>query len=801
MNCIKYFRLLFISLFCFISTIAHSFEVDGINYSITSGTTVSVASNKNCSGAIIIPEKVTYNGYEYSVTSIEKNAFYGCSGLTSVTIPNSMTNIGDDAFRGCSGLTAVHINDLSAWCKINFVGWYSSNPTYYAHHLYLNGNEIINLVIPDDVTSIGDYAFRGCSGITSITIPNSITSIGSGAFDGCDGLTAVYITDMYAWCKIKFSDSSSNPTYYAHHLYLNGEEITNLVIPDDVTSIGNHAFRGCSGITSVTIPNSVTSIGYAAFKGCSGLTSITIPNSVTSIGNEIFFDCSSITSVTIPNSVTSIGVLAFGGCSGLTAVHITDLSAWCKIKFDDDFGGDRDFQCNPTYYAHHLYLNGEEITNLVIPDDVTSIGDVAFASCFGLTSVTIPNSVTSIGEAAFYGCSGLTSVTIGNSVTNIGECAFQKCSGLTSVTIPNSVTSIGDMTFYNCSGLTSVTIPNSVTSIGSSAFNNCKGLTAVHITDLSAWYKITFGDEYANPMYSSSKEVTYVNDMELTDLNIPDSITAIHEYAFIGCNSLRRLTISESCKTVQKYAFRDCNNLQELTLPSTCIACYDYSFNGCTSLKKINCQAETPPAVYANTFSSSIYTKATLNVPEGCADKYKAANIWKEFTNMTVGGVVPDEPKQCAAPVITYADGKLQFACETEGAEYRYTLTDSDIKSVYTDVTNSAVNLSACYTIKAYAYAEGYTNSEQVTATLYWINGSDVSTNINQTEMRGVMATYSGGIITVSGLSDGETVMFYDANGALLYTGTAQKGTISYAPSASGVIIVKIGTTSIKVVK
>jgi hypothetical protein len=283
-------------------------------------------------------------------------------------------------------------------------------------------------------------------------------------------------------------------------------------------------------------------------------------------------------------------------------------------------------------------------------------------------------------------------------------------------------------------------------------------------------------------------------------VTIPNSVTSIGEYAFSGCSSLRRLTIPESCKTVPKYAFENCNNLQELTLPSTCVACYDYSFYGCSSLKKINCQAETPPAVYANTFSSSIYTKATLTVPEGSADKYKAANIWKEFTNMTAGGVVPEEPEQCAAPVITYADGKLQFACETEGAEYRYTLTDTDIKSVYTDVTNSAVNLSACYTIMAYAYAEGYTNSEKVTATLYWVDGNIVSTNINQTEMRGVMAACSGGIITVSGLTDGETVMFYDANGALLYTGTAQNGTISYAPSVSGVIIVKIGTVSIKVV-
>ena len=202
------------------------------------------------------------------------------------------------------------------------------------------------------------------------------------------------------------------------------------------------------------------------------------------------------------------------------------------------------------------------------------------------------------------------------------------------------------------------------------------------------------------------------------------------------------------------------------------------------------------------TWTSSNESVATVKNGTVTAVKEGKAIITAKAGEMTATcEITVIHTDQCAAPVITYADGKLQFACETEGAEYRYTLTDTDIKSVYTDVTNSAVNLSACYTIKAYAYADGYTNSEQVTATLYWINGSDVSTNINQTEMRGVMATCSGGIITVSGLTDGETVMFYNANGALLYTGTAQNGTISYAPSTSGVIIVKIGTTSIKVVK
>ena len=350
-----------------------------------------------------------------AVTSIGESAFRYCDLLTNIIIPDSVTSIGEDAFYHCSSLDNVTIGKgvksigkgafnycVKVTKTIKGVGYVDkwvvscdktvtnvelkADTVGIADSAFYQCGSLTSVTIGNGVTSIGDEAFWCCSSLTSITIPDSVTSIGCWAFDVCNSLKGVYITDIEAWCNIAFGNEYGNPLLYARNLYLNNELVTDLVIPDSVTSIGNYAFDNCSLLTSITIPDSVTSIGEEAFSYCISLTRVTIGNGVTSIGEN-----------------------AFDNCKSLTGVYITDITTWCNIEFDN-------YASNPLCYAHKLYLDNELVTDLVIRDGVTSIGDYVFSRCTSLTSVTIGKSVASIGYAAFDGCSNLTDINCSGSM-------------------------------------------------------------------------------------------------------------------------------------------------------------------------------------------------------------------------------------------------------------------------------------------------------------------------------------------------------------------------------------------------
>ena len=333
------------------------------------------------------------------------------------------------------------------------------------------------------VTSIGNSAFMGCSGLSSIERPNSVTSIGNWAFYGCYGLTSIEIPNSV--------------TCIRDYAFCNCSALTSIEIPCSVTSIGSSAFSGCYGLTSIEIPNSVTSIADSTFYYCGALTSIEIPNSVTNIGDYAFCDCG-LTSIEIQNCVTSIGNYAFAYCKRLRSIVIGNSVTCigdCAFSGCTNLNNILIDEGNPKYDSrNNCNAIIESATNTlivgcfktIIPNSVTSIGSSAFMGCSGLSSIEIPNSVTSIGNSAFYSCSGLTSIEIPNSVTVIGNEAF--CfSNLTSLVIGNSVTTIGKAAFYATNLAGELIIPKSVTNIGDYAFQFCKGITKVIcISDIPA---------------------------------------------------------------------------------------------------------------------------------------------------------------------------------------------------------------------------------------------------------------------------------------------------------------------------
>ncbi len=546
-------------------------NVSALTYGGTCGENLSWEFD-NTNNTLTISGSGDMDDYYYYTTRAPWYSYM--SRIKEIIIGNNVTSIGNYAFNLCTALTEI--------------------------------------TIPDNIKSIGKYAFEECGNLTSVTMGSGIESIGYAAFSECRNLTSVNISDLEAWCKIDFS-SASNPLHWAKYLYLNGKLVTDVTIPNGITTIDNEAFYNCIALTNVTIPNSVTSIGDGAFQGCTGLTSVTIPGSVTTIGISVFRECTGLTNVTLSNGIESIGRYAFNDCEQLTSITFPDSirhignSPLDRTAYYDEadnwenevlyigkhlvgakstITGDYTIKDNTLTIADGAFSFCSKLTGITIPNGVKSIGDSMFRNCTGLKSITIPDNVTTIGNSAFYKCTALTSITISNRVTSIGEEAFYNCTALTSITIPDSVEFIGKYAFEECGNLTSVTIPDSVKSIGGGAFMYCSGITSVNISDMEAWCKIKFGNASSNPLYNSDKpKQLYLNGNLITNLVIPNSVTTIGDYAFYNYTALTSVTIHDRVKAIGNSAFSNCTNLTSVNISDLEAWCkIDFSNDGSNPL-------------------------------------------------------------------------------------------------------------------------------------------------------------------------------------------------------------------------
>ncbi|MDD3231822.1 MAG: leucine-rich repeat domain-containing protein [Clostridia bacterium] len=499
------------------------------------------------------------------------SAFDGCVSLTSITIPSSVTSMGNNAFSGCSNLNKININSLEAWCNINFAGS-TSNPLYYAKNLYLDNVLITELSIPNTVSQIKKHTFYNCTSLTSITFPNSVTSIDFSAFAGCSSLNKLNITSLEAWYNTSFANSTSNPLYYAKNLYLDNVLVTELSIPNTVTSIKNYTFYNCSSLTSITIPEGVKDIGSSAFNGCTKL-------------EMINFNATNMSNLSYANNVFSYAGTSSTGIILNIGANVTKMPAYLFNPYESSYAPkiitinfnatNMNNLADQNNVFSYVGINGTGITvniganvtkipaylfnphsspsvavkiievNFAENSICESVGSSAFENCISLTSITFPDSVTIIGSSAFYGCSNLTNINIEREDTTIGLYAFHytawfnaQSNGViyvgkalyiykgsmesnTTIIIRDDTHTITSIAFSrligSLTGLTNIIIPKSVTIIGSSAFDNCSNLTNIYyLGSTEDWQSITIDANNSN-LISATKYYYIENEEDVPD--------------------------------------------------------------------------------------------------------------------------------------------------------------------------------------------------------------------------------------------------------------------------------------------
>lgn len=718
------------------------------------GSSGSHAISTSTEGSVTIPETVTRDvdevTYTYTVTAVRAYAFDGCTKITSVTLPATISVVNSYAFRQCTSLVTINIPVDAQVPQINARTFYNcsslknitlpASVTYIDIEAFRGCSSLESFSVPSSVTAIYGGAFRGCSSLTSIDIPASVTTIlstGSGSnsnneyyspFDGCTSLSRVNITDVVAWNNINFVNNchplrkcceDGNETA----LYLNGEKITHLVIPEGVTSIRQGPFLYNTGIQTVTIPSTVTYIGSWSFfyrdnskdVGCPNLTKVIInspsiientssnktlrscfdddgikvaeivlPEGLTKIGTSAFIGMRGLTTINIPSTVTSIEESAFSGCTGLTSLTLpSGLQYIRKNAFYDCQAltlTSGVFPSTLTTIGEQAFYNCDGLTSIEFQRGLTGIGNWAFNDCGSLASITLPTTMTSLNTGVFSGCTALTSVTIPEGFTSIGESAFNNCWGLEDVNLPSTLTSIGLYAFQDCLVLTSITIPRNVYSLRRYAFYNCPLLNDVTIQcetppsqttpvfrtpaegetvtlkvpmGSESSYATNYGQYFTNiiglPMPG---QVITCDDIPYTILTSPEGDTpgtvmlgtGSYNQPAYGSSASGEITVPETVPytsgdntysfnvtTLGGYAFNYCNNVTRINLPATITEIQNYALSTCSSLERLYLASATPNTTIDDyAFQDANTGNCILVVPEGSKTAYQNS-VWSSI--------------------------------------------------------------------------------------------------------------------------------------------------------------------------
>ena len=606
------------------------------------------------------------------MTSIGDYAFYNCSGIKSISIPNSVTSIGDYAFYGCSGIKSI----------------------------------------PNSVTSIGNYAFYNCSGLTSVTIDNSMTSIGSSAFSGCSGLTSVSI--------------GNSVTRIESYAFQNCSGIKSVTIPNSVTSIGGYAFASCNSLESVTIGSGVLSIGNNVFNNhrpdkviwltntpptgytnAAGTVNYVANDQYTSLSNKTVYKFLSSTFEVdgvkyVPVSPSERTCDAIDCAYDESAEHV-NIGATVEYKgvqmkvnqvhpyacYNNQFIKDIKLGCAGDI-GQYAFYNCQEATS-VEANNIGAIGDYALSSCKKMQIATLGNEVTGIGQYAFSGCSQLQGIVIPNSVSTIGQYAFRNCSSMTQAKIGSGVSLIDTYAFSGCSSIPMIEIPQSVTKINNYVFSGCTALKDVYIANRNTI--LTLGSNGSSPMfadcpldsvyiggnisYSTGSNYGYspfYRNTSLRSVTITDEETEISANEFYGCTNLKNVRIGDGVTTIGNWAFSGCASLDYFAFGSSLETIGQEAFSDCTAITSISSKTATPPTCGSLALDDINKWTCTLYVPEGTLAAYQEADQWKEFFFVEAGSEGGETP-QDEKPMLTIGEAGIATYCPAEDVDFT-TLTN-----------------------------------------------------------------------------------------------------------------------------